>query len=83
MRVVTLVRAGALRVVIYVNDHRPAHVHVIGPGNEAVFILNCPGGPSSLRSSRGFTGQALRAVEVALKWRTGEAVRRLGEISCH
>lgn len=28
-----------LRVAIYPNDHRPAHVHVIGDG-EAVFVLN-------------------------------------------
>ena len=26
----TALRLGALRVVIYTNDHRPAHVHVIG-----------------------------------------------------
>jgi len=30
-----------LRVVVYPNDHRPAHVHVIGNGCEAVFKLNC------------------------------------------
>jgi hypothetical protein len=35
---------GKWRVAIYPNDHRPAHVHVIGGGGEAVFILNCPGG---------------------------------------
>jgi Domain of unknown function (DUF4160) len=34
-----------LRVVIYPNDHRPAHVHVIGSGCEAVFNLHCPEGP--------------------------------------
>jgi hypothetical protein len=38
-----------LRVVIYFNDHRPAHVHVIGDGCEAVFRLNCPTGPPELR----------------------------------
>lgn len=40
----TVARLGGLRVVIYPNDHRPAHVHVIGAGNEAIFVLNCPGG---------------------------------------
>lgn len=38
-----------LRVVIYPNDHRPAHVHVIGNGCEAVFNLNCPNGPNEWR----------------------------------
>ena len=41
---VTVERIGGLRVVIYPNDHRPAHVHVIGKGYEAVFKLNCPKG---------------------------------------
>lgn len=26
----TVARIGSLRVMIYPNDHRPAHVHVIG-----------------------------------------------------
>lgn len=41
-------------MVIYPNDHRPAHVHVIGPNGEAVFFLNCPDGPSELRERYGF-----------------------------
>jgi hypothetical protein len=45
---------GGLRVVIWPNDHRPAHVHVIGPNGEEVFILNCPEGPPELRESFGF-----------------------------
>ena len=28
----TVLRIEGLRVVIYPNDHSPAHVHVIGPG---------------------------------------------------
>lgn len=28
----TVLRVNGLRVVIYPNDHLPAHVHVIGPG---------------------------------------------------
>jgi hypothetical protein len=62
----TVLRVGRLRVTIYPNDHRPAHVHVIGSGNEAVFVLNCPRGPCGLRSSHGFSGQALRDIEAAL-----------------
>jgi hypothetical protein len=62
----TVIRFGGLRVAIYPNDHRPAHVHVIGPDREAVFILNCPNGPTSIRESYGFDGRALRAVAAAL-----------------
>ena len=39
--------------MIYLNDHRPAHVHVTGAGGEAVFILNCPNGPPELREVYG------------------------------
>jgi hypothetical protein len=38
----TVLRFAGLRVAIYPNDHRPAHVHVIGKGCEAVFNLHCP-----------------------------------------
>ncbi len=50
----TVHRFGGLRVVIYPNDHRPAHVHVIGPDREAVFVLGCPEEPPELRESYGF-----------------------------
>ena len=51
----TVLRLDGLRVVIYPADHRPAHVHVIGAKGEAVFVLNCPDGPPSLRESYGFS----------------------------
>lgn len=63
-------------MAIYPNDHRPAHVHVIGPTGEAVFILNCPNGPTALRESYGFTGRALRTIAAALN----EAVQRLCKV---
>jgi len=52
--VIVVLRFDGLRVVIYPNDHRPAHVHVMGAGGEAVFILHCPDGPPQLRESFGF-----------------------------
>jgi hypothetical protein len=44
----TVLRLGGLRVVVYPNDHRPAHIHVLGRGGEAVFELRCPKGPVRL-----------------------------------
>ena len=55
-------RIGSLRVTIYPNDHRPAHVHVIGEGCEAVFILNCPAGPVTIRENCGFSFQRARTI---------------------
>ena len=38
----TVLRLDGLRVVIYLNDHPPAHVHVIGPGWVVVVDLLGP-----------------------------------------
>jgi hypothetical protein len=62
----TVLRIGNLRVVIYPNDHRPAHVHVIGPEYEALFYLNCPTGPVALRENYGFTRREIVWIEAAL-----------------
>jgi Domain of unknown function (DUF4160) len=51
----TVYRIGATRVVIYPNDHRPAHVHVIGIGKQAVFNMCCPDGPPAVRENHGFS----------------------------
>lgn len=62
----TIKRIGGLRVVIYPNDHRPAHVHVIGKGCEVVFRLHCPEGPTELRENFGFSVQELGSIRAAL-----------------
>ena len=55
-----------LKVVIYLNDHRPSHVHVIGDC-EAVFRLNCPNGPPELRENYGFSSRDVKRIKAALK----------------
>jgi hypothetical protein len=59
-------RIGGLRVVIWPNDHRPAHVHFKGADGEAVFNLHCPGGRPTLRESYGFKLADLNRIEGAL-----------------
>lgn len=58
---------GGLRAVIYSNDRRPVHIHVIGGGREAVFDLHCPDGPPELRESYGFASRDVTAVVRALR----------------
>ncbi len=53
-------------MVIYPNDHRPAHVHAVKPDREAVFFLNCPDGPPELRENEGLTASQLRNVAAAI-----------------
>ena len=62
----TVLRIGGLRVVVWPNDHRPAHIHVIGAEGEAVFNLQCPSGPPALRESFGFRLADLNRIEAAL-----------------
>ena len=61
----TVHRFEGLRVVVYPNDHRPAHVHVVD-GSEAVFELNCPDGPVALRENYGFRGGQIVRIETEL-----------------
>ncbi len=62
----TLLRFEGLRVVIYPNDHRPAHVHTIGKSCEAVFNLNCQAGPVEVRENYRFSGREIRRIAVVL-----------------
>lgn len=74
----TILRFDGLRAVIYPSDHRPAHVHVVGNGGEAVFFLGCPDGPPVLRESYAFSAAQLNKIarqleaelaSLCLKWR--------------
>jgi hypothetical protein len=49
----TIFRIGAARVVIYLNDHLPAHVQVLDGGQHAVFNLHCPHGPPAMLRNHG------------------------------
>ncbi len=62
----TALRFGGMRVVVYPNDHRPAHVHVVGAGKETVFTLNCPSGPPELRASYGFGHREVNRINESL-----------------
>jgi hypothetical protein len=62
----TIFRHDGFRVAIYPNDHRPAHVHVVKPDRQAVFILNCPNGPPELRENDGLSAAELRGVVAAI-----------------
>lgn len=54
------------KVVIYPNDHLPAHVHVIGHGREAIFHLNCPRGPVTLRENYWFARRDIARIRQTL-----------------
>ena len=62
---VTVLHAHGLRVVIFVNDHRPAHVHVFGDGEAKINLLGSDGAPALVWAdgmSRGEIRRAMRTV---------------------
>lgn len=65
----TVDRIDCLRVVIYPNDHRPAHVHAMGNGCEALFNLNCQGGTPELRENYGFSQAEVGRIQRTLRKR--------------
>lgn len=71
-RTPTVLRFDGLRVKIYPNDHRPAHVHVVGAEWEAVFNLHCPNGPPELRESYGFRQHEVNDIRNALAGKIGQ-----------
>ncbi len=68
----TVLRFGGLRVVVYPNDHGPAHVHVIGNGCEALFNLNCPDGPVEVRENYRFSRREISKIEAEVTERADE-----------
>jgi hypothetical protein len=69
----TVFRFDGLRAVIYPNDHRPAHIHVIGRGRETVFDLHCPKGPPVLRENYEFSMKELNRIQAALAFNLATA----------
>jgi hypothetical protein len=62
---VTVLRANGLRVVIFVNDHLPARVHVFGDGEAKIDLLGVHGTPVLIWAdgmSRSDVRRAMRLV---------------------
>ena len=71
------------RVVIYPNDHRPPHVHVIGAAEHARFELLCELGKVSLLSNFGFSKRQLGQIEGYLLAHLAHLCKAWGEIHGH
>ncbi len=64
---VTLMRADGLRVVTYLNDHKPAHVHVFGNGEAEINLLGPGDGPELMQADTMTRGEVRRAMRLAIK----------------
>ncbi len=72
-----------MRVVIYPNDRRPAHVHVIGADAEALFVLGCPAGRVRLRENYRFARREPTITEKKLAEHSDELCQAWEEIHGH
>lgn len=57
---VTILREGGWSIIIYKDDHPPAHVHVIGHGGSMKIDLAAPGDEPALLKSVGVTTRDIR-----------------------
>ena len=76
----TVLRIDGLRVMMFPNDHPPPHVHVFGTGGEALFYLNCPSGPPTLRDSFRLSKSEVKRIGIALQPHIPQLCARWEEI---
>ncbi|MHB8283346.1 MAG: DUF4160 domain-containing protein [Caulobacteraceae bacterium] len=76
---VTVYRAHGLRVVIFVDDHTPAHVHVFGDGEAKINLEGADGVPELL-SVDGMTRADIRRAMRIVKDQQVFLLKRWSEI---
>lgn len=76
---VTVLRADGLRIVIYLNDHQPAHVHVFGDGEAKISLLGADGAPDLVWAD-GMTRVGLRRAVRLVAERQAFLLRRWEDI---
>ncbi|MBL0144355.1 MAG: DUF4160 domain-containing protein [Betaproteobacteria bacterium] len=68
----TLFLVGPYRVMVFINDHGPAHVHAIGANGHARFRLGSVPENVMLMETRGIPVASLRRIAVAIMDRHNE-----------
>jgi hypothetical protein len=76
-----VLRFRGFNIVIFTDDHAPAHVHVRGKGVELIYWLNCSKGPVGYRDGAGaISPNEQRALEDFLNDNVGILCERWLEI---
>jgi hypothetical protein len=61
---VTVHRAHGLRIVVFVDDHEPAHVHVFGDGQAKINLVGANGAPELVWVDAMKRGEVRRAMKI-------------------
>lgn len=67
LEMVTVFRAYGLRVVIFVDDHLPARVHVFGDGQAKINLLGADGGVELIWSDGMTRGEVRHAMRIVVE----------------
>ena len=76
---VTVHRAYGLRIVIFVDDHEPAHVHVFGDGEAKIYLAGGESEPELIYAI-GMTRADIRRAMSILKEQQTDLLKRWSEI---
>ena len=76
---VTVLRADGLRVIIYLNDHLPAHVHVFGDGEVKIDLVGRGGAPELVWADRPNRAEVRRALRLVAEHRAA-LLQRWGDV---
>lgn len=79
MAMVTVHRGSGLRIVIFVNDHEPAHVHVFGDGEVKINLAGSNGEPELIYAI-GMTRAEIRRAMGLVKTQQTYLLRKWSEI---
>jgi len=67
LHMVTVYRAKGLSVVIFVDDHEPAHVHVFGDGQAKINLIGAGGRPELIWADGMKRGDVRRAMTIVIE----------------
>lgn len=64
---VTIYNALGLRIVIFLDDHEPAHVHAFGDGHAKINLIGADGGPELVWARDMKRSDVRRAMTIVAK----------------
>jgi len=66
---VTVYRANGFRIIIFVDDHAPAHVHAFGDGHAKINLIGVDGAPEIVTIEGMKRGDARRLMRIIVEQR--------------